>query len=308
MNAKRPEAVGLYDPTFEHDACGVGAVADLSGRPTHATVQRALDVLDALEHRGASGAEIDTGDGAGILIQLPDALLREVAGVELPPPGSYAVGMCFLPKDPVRRGELEALIERTILCEDLALLGWRDVPVDSSVPGPSAAAVEPAIRQVLVGAPPALDQDAFERKLYVTRRIIEKAAGEDLAIPSFSSRTLVYKGMLTSPQLTRYFPDLRDERIASALALVHSRFSTNTFPSWELAHPYRLIAHNGEINTLRGNVNWMRARESQLQSDLFGADLRKLHAGRAPGLAAIRRPSTTCSSCSCWRAARCPTR
>jgi glutamate synthase domain-containing protein 2/glutamate synthase domain-containing protein 1/glutamate synthase domain-containing protein 3 len=283
MHAKRPEAVGLYDPTFEHDACGVGAVADLSGRPTHATVQRALDVLDALEHRGASGAEIDTGDGAGILIQLPDALLREVAGCELPPLGRYAVGMCFLPKDAARRGELEALIERTIICEDLALLGWRDVPVDSSVPGPSAAAVEPAIRQVLVGAPPELDQDAFERKLYVTRRIIEKAAGEDLAIPSFSSRTLVYKGMLTSPQLTRYFPDLRDERIASALALVHSRFSTNTFPSWELAHPYRLIAHNGEINTLRGNVNWMRARESQLQSDLFGADLRKLMPVVRPG-------------------------
>ncbi len=276
MNEKRPEAVGLYDPTFEHDACGVGAVADLSGAASHATVTRALEVLDALEHRGASGAEIDTGDGAGILLQIPDALLREVVDLELPPPGRYAVGMCFLPKDPVRRAEIEHLIERTVHAEDLDLLGWRDVPVDSSVPGPSATAVEPLIRQVFVGARGIEDQDAFERKVYVLRRIVEKHAGADIAIPSLSSRTLVYKGMLTSPQLPDYFPDLRDERIATALALVHSRFSTNTFPSWELAHPYRYIAHNGEINTVRGNVNWMAARESQLQSELFGADLRKV--------------------------------
>jgi len=283
MYAQRPEAVGLYDPTFEHDACGVGAVADLSGEPTHETVRRALDVLDALEHRGASGAEIDTGDGAGILLQLPDDFLREAVDYRLPLPGRFAVGMCFLPKDPIRRAELEKLIERTIHCEDLELLGWRDVPVDSTVPGPSALAVEPAIRQVIVGAPDGLDRDAFERKLYVTRRIIEKAAGADLAIPSFSSRTIVYKGMLTSPQLRRYFPDLRHELTASALALVHSRFSTNTFPSWELAHPYRLIAHNGEINTLRGNVNWMQARESQLASELFGDDLHKLMPVVRPG-------------------------
>ncbi|HKN93074.1 MAG TPA: glutamate synthase large subunit, partial [Thermoleophilaceae bacterium] len=252
-------------------------MADLSGAANHDTVKRALQVLDALEHRGASGAEIDTGDGAGILLQVPHALLREVVDFELPAPGTYAVGMCFLPKDPIRRRELETLIERTVHAEGLELLGWRDVPVDSSVPGPSAAAVEPLIRQVFVGAGEgAADQNAFERKVYVTRRIVEKAAGADIAIPSFSSRTLVYKGMLTSPQLPRYFPDLRDERIASALALVHSRFSTNTFPSWELAHPYRYIAHNGEINTLRGNVNWMAARESQLESELFGEDLRKV--------------------------------
>jgi glutamate synthase domain-containing protein 2/glutamate synthase domain-containing protein 1/glutamate synthase domain-containing protein 3 len=276
MNEKRPEAVGLYDPTFEHDACGVGAVADLSGVAGHATVTRALQVLDALEHRGASGAEIDTGDGAGILLQVPDALLRDVVDFELPPAGRYAVGMCFLPKEPVRRAEIEKLIERAVHAEDLDLLGWRDVPVDSSVPGPSAAAVEPRIRQVFVGAGGIEDQDAFERKVYVLRRIVEKHAGEDIAIPSLSSRTLVYKGMLTSPQLRDYFPDLRDERIATALALVHSRFSTNTFPSWELAHPYRYIAHNGEINTVRGNVNWMAARESQLESELFGADLRKV--------------------------------
>src|SRR3954454_24870831 len=272
MYAQRPEAVGLYDPTFEHDACGVGAVADLSGEPTHETVRRALDVLDALEHRGASGAEIDTGDGAGILIQLPDEFLREAVDYRLPLPGRFAVGMCFMPNDPIRRAELETLIERTVHCEDLELLGWRDVPVDSRVPGPSALAVEPAIRQVIVGAPEQLDRDAFERKLYVTRRIIEKAAGPDLAIPSFSSRPIVYKGMLTSPQLREYYPDLSDERIKSQLALVHSRFSTNTFPSWQLAHPYRLIAHNGEINTLRGNINWMRARESRLLSEAFPGD------------------------------------
>ncbi len=278
MNAQRPEAVGLYDPAFEHDACGVGAVADLSGEAKHETLVRALQVLDALEHRGASGAEIDTGDGAGILLQVPDAFLRDSAPCQLPPAGRYAVGMLFLPKeDATRRTELEQLVERTIEDEGLTLLGWRDVPVDSSVPGPSAAAVEPAIRQVFVGAPePIEDQDAFERKVYVARRVIEKRAGADIAIPSFSSRTLVYKGMLTSPQLPRYFPDLRDPRMATALALVHSRFSTNTFPSWELAHPYRYIAHNGEINTLRGNVNWMAARESQLQSDLFGDDLKKV--------------------------------
>src|SRR5436190_487231 len=284
MNAQRPEAVGLYDPTLEHDACGVGAVADLSGAASHATVARALQVLDALEHRGASGAEIDTGDGAGILLQVPDAFLRAAVDFELPPAGGYAVGMCFLPKDPVRRRELEGLIERTAHGEELDLLGWRDVPLDSAVPGPSAAAVEPLIRQVFVAAGrPADDQNAFERKVYVTRRIAEKAAGPDLAIASFSSRTLVYKGMLTSPQLPMYFPDLRDERIASALALVHSRFSTNTFPSWELAHPYRYIAHNGEINTLRGNVNWMAARESQLHSELFGDDLRKVTPVVQPG-------------------------
>ncbi|HEY7632585.1 MAG TPA: hypothetical protein VH817_17900, partial [Thermoleophilaceae bacterium] len=245
---------------------------------------KALEVLDALEHRGASGAEIDTGDGAGILLQVPDAFLREVTDFELPAAGGYAVGMCFLPKEPVRRRELEKLIERTAHCEDLELLGWRDVPVDSSVPGPSAAAVEPLIRQVFVAAGDDLaDQDAFERKVYVLRRIVEKHAGSDIAVPSFSTRTLVYKGMLTSPQLPQYFPDLRDPRIATALALVHSRFSTNTFPSWELAHPYRYIAHNGEINTVRGNVNWMAARESQLQSELFGDDLGKVTPVVTPG-------------------------
>src|SRR4051812_7772054 len=274
---KRPGAAGLYDPTFEHDACGVGAVADLSNERTHATLQKALWVLDHLEHRGASGAEIDTGDGAGILLQVPDDFLRAETSFELPPHGEYAVGVAFLPNHG-RAQELSALIERVARDEELDFLGWRDVPVDHNVPGPSAAAVEPEIRQFFVTAPGVDDQDALERKVYVVRRLIEKEVGAepDFAIPSFSSRRLVYKGMLTSPQLPRYFPDLRDESVKTALALVHSRFSTNTFPSWELAHPYRLIAHNGEINTLRGNVNWMRARESQMLCDSFGDDLQRI--------------------------------
>src|SRR5215211_3832303 len=281
MTSLRPQAAGLYDPNLEHDACGVGAVASLSGERSHETVERALHVLDHLEHRGASGAEADTGDGAGILLQLPDRFLRDEVDFELPEEGRYAVGVCFLPKDEARRREVEQTIEQTVADHGQRLLGWRNVPVDSSVPGASAAAVEPLIRQVFVGCTLS-DADwkdglAFERKIYVIRRIVERAVPEeDLAIPSFSARTIVYKGMLTSPQLPEYFPELRDERMVSALALVHSRFSTNTFPSWELAHPYRLIAHNGEINTLRGNVNWMRARESQLASDLFGADLPKI--------------------------------
>jgi glutamate synthase domain-containing protein 2/glutamate synthase domain-containing protein 1/glutamate synthase domain-containing protein 3 len=271
---QRPEAAGLYDPSYEHDNCGVGAVACLTGNASHSTVQRALDVLDALEHRGASGAEIDTGDGAGILLQTPHDLLTEVTDFELPPKGQYAAGMVFLPKEPGTRQAIETLIEQTIEQQGQTLLGWRDVPVNHDIPGASAAAVEPTIRQVFIQASPdhQHDQDAFERKLYVIRRQIEKQRGKDIAIPSFSSRTIVYKGMLTSPQLREYYPDLSDPRCTSQLALVHSRFSTNTFPSWELAHPYRYIAHNGEINTLRGNINWMRARESRLLSDAFPGD------------------------------------
>ncbi|MEA2373539.1 MAG: glutamate synthase large chain, partial [Thermoleophilaceae bacterium] len=273
---ERPGAAGLYDPNFEHDACGIGAVADLSNRRSHQTLQKALTVLDRLEHRGASGAEIDTGDGAGILLQKPHEFLKAVVDFELPDAGRYAVGVCFLLPDAQRRAQTEQTVEQVVAEEGQELLGWRDVPVDHDVPGPSAAAVEPFIRQVFVGSTLGHDQDAFERKVYVIRRVIEQRLGEDIAIPSFSSRTIVYKGMLTSPQLPRYFPDLRDERVTTALALVHSRFSTNTFPSWQLAHPYRVICHNGEINTLRGNVNWMRARESQLLSDGFGDDLQKL--------------------------------
>ncbi len=273
-----PGATGLYDPANEHDACGIALVAKLWGEATHAVVEKALDALQNLEHRGAEGADPNTGDGAGILLQIPDAFMRgAVAGIDLPAPGRYGVGVCYLPTDPERRLVLERLIDETIEAEGQRAIWWRDVPVDERHVGETARLCAPVIRQVIVEASEEIeDQGAFERKLYVIRRVIEREAGRDLSLPSFSSRTMVYKGMLTAPQLPRYFTDLRDPRVASRLALVHSRFSTNTFPSWELAHPYRMIAHNGEVNTLRGNINWMHARESQLASDLFGDDLQKV--------------------------------
>ncbi|HUJ91910.1 MAG TPA: glutamate synthase central domain-containing protein, partial [Gaiellaceae bacterium] len=274
----QPQQTGLYDPAFEHDACGVAFVVRLSGEPSHETVERALRAVANLEHRGAQGADPDTGDGAGILLQIPDPFFRGEIGERLPPAGAYGVGTIFLPDDAERRARVEALVEDAVAAEGQELIGWRDVPIDLRFAGTTAAALVPCIRQVVVGASGALaaDQDAFERKLYVIRRLAEQAAGDELVVPSLSSRTLVYKGMLTAPQLAGFFPDLADPRIETALALIHSRFSTNTFPSWALAHPYRMIAHNGEINTLRGNVNWMRARESQLASELFGDDLRKV--------------------------------
>src|SRR5579884_1535263 len=273
-----PGATGLYHPENEHDSCGIALVAKLWGEASHAVVEKALEALEKLEHRGAQGADLNTGDGAGILLQIPDAFLRAAAaGVELPPPGRYGVGVCYLPADAERRVLLEQLIEETIAAEGQRAIWWRDVPVDDRHVGDTARLSAPVIRQVLIEASEDVsDQDEFERKLYVIRRLIERAAGADLALPSFSSRTIVYKGMLTAPQLPRYFGDLRDPRLATRLALAHARFSTNTFPSWELAHPYRLIAHNGEVNTLRGNINWMRARESQLASELFGDDLAKV--------------------------------
>ncbi len=257
--------------------CGVGFVARLDGVPSYETIARALTVLANMEHRGAAGADADTGDGAGILVQLPDAFLRASVPFDLPERGRYGVGVCFLPQLGERRHELERLLEECVRAEGQTVLGWRDVPVRSDVAGRHAQLYAPVIRQLFVGAGDDIaDELALERRLYVIRRVAERAAGAELVVPSFSARTLVYKGMLSAPQLARYFPDLTDDRFASALALVHSRFSTNTFPSWELAHPYRLIAHNGEINTLRGNVNWIRARESQLASDLFGDDLPKV--------------------------------
>jgi glutamate synthase domain-containing protein 2/glutamate synthase domain-containing protein 1/glutamate synthase domain-containing protein 3 len=273
-----PGATGLYHPSYEHDGCGIALVAKLWGEATHAVVEKGLDALEHLEHRGAEGADPNTGDGAGILMQIPDAFLRgAVSGIELPPAGRYGVGVCYLPADPEERLSVEQQIEETIMAEGQRVLWWRDVPVDDRFAGETARLSAPVIRQVFIEAADDVeDQGAFERKLYVIRRVIERAAGPGLSLPSFSSRTIVYKGMLTAPQLPRYFPDLRDPRVASRLALVHSRFSTNTFPSWELAHPYRMIAHNGEVNTLRGNVNWMRARESQLASELFGDDLEKV--------------------------------
>ncbi|MHB1808380.1 MAG: glutamate synthase large subunit [Solirubrobacteraceae bacterium] len=280
---KPPTAVGLYDPRFEHDACGVGMVVRLDGRPTHEVVARAIAALENLEHRGASGADPETGDGAGILMQMPDELLREEVDFELPSAGEYGVLMCFLPREQQSRRRLTQKLEETVAAEGQRVLGWRAVPVDPSQAGRVANESRPEIHQLFVGAGPdgvldgeRFDQDAFERKLYVIRRIVELEGHDDLYIASSSSRTINYKGMLISYQLASFFPDLGDERCASAIALVHSRFSTNTFPSWPLAHPYRVICHNGEINTLRGNINWMRARESELSSALFGEDLAKI--------------------------------
>jgi glutamate synthase domain-containing protein 2/glutamate synthase domain-containing protein 1/glutamate synthase domain-containing protein 3 len=276
-----PAPEGLYHPAYEHDACGVAFVARLDGTASHETVDRALAALSNLEHRGASGADADTGDGAGILLQVPHRFFAEIVD-GLPGAGEYGVGSFFLPRDETRRRELEELVERTVADEGQRFLGWRDVPVDLSQAGTVAGGIAPVIRQAFVGAV-GLDGDAFERKLYVIRRVAELAAGPDLVVPSLSSRTLVYKGMLTAPQLERFYLDLVDPRVETALALVHSRYSTNTFPSWELAHPYRYIAHNGEINTLQGNINWMRARESQLASELFGDDLPKVLPVIRPG-------------------------
>jgi glutamate synthase (NADPH/NADH) large chain/glutamate synthase (ferredoxin) len=285
-NMQPPKAVGLYDPRFEHDACGVGMVARLDNTPTHEVVTRAITALENLEHRGATGADPCTGDGAGILMQMPDELMRGAVEFELPPAGEYGVLMCFLSTDAGVRRKHEALLERAVLGEGQRLLGWRDVPIDEEHTGEVAAACRPVIRQLFVGVGDAQkgDQDAFERKLYVIRRISDLTATEPgLYVTSSSSRTINYKGMLISYQLGQFYRDLRDERCKSALALVHSRFSTNTFPSWELAHPYRVICHNGEINTVMGNVNWMRARESELRSELFGDDLEKILPVVTPG-------------------------
>src|SRR5499427_8636989 len=285
-----PQAQGLYDPRFEHDACGVGFVVNIKGQRSHAVVERGLEVLINLQHRGACGCEANTGDGAGILIQPPDRFLRKVAnalGIGLPPAGRYGVGNVFLPRNAHEREQVRLLIEQTIAEEGQHLLGWRPVPTTTHLLGPSAAATMPVIEQLFVGSAddPAGSSDPmrFERKLYVIRKRVEHAADQmALAerhmfyIPSLSSRTLIYKGMLTADQIQPTFPDLTDPDVESALALVHQRFSTNTFPSWPLAHPYRYIAHNGEINTLRGNINWMRAREGLLQSELFGDDLKKV--------------------------------
>ncbi|WP_329216310.1 glutamate synthase large subunit [Streptomyces sp. NBC_01485] len=265
----RPAAQGMYDPRNEHDACGVGFVANLTGEASHTLVEQALTVLRNLEHRGATGSEPDSGDGAGILTQVPDAFFREVAGFELPEAGGYAVGIAFLPEDGMQ--DAVSQIETIAADEGLTVLGWREVPVAPGLLGATARSTMPAFRQVFVAdgaAEPATGID-LDRKSFVLRKRAEREAG--VYFPSLSARTIVYKGMLTTGQLEPFFPDLSDRRFASAVSLVHSRFSTNTFPSWPLAHPYRFVAHNGEINTVKGNRNWMRARESQLVSDLFGS-------------------------------------
>ena len=308
----------LYEPSFEHDACGFGFVCDIAGRPSHEIVRDALTVLVNLEHRGASGSEKETGDGAGLLLQVPSGFLAAVAaeqGIALPAGGGFGVGMVFLPRDETSRAACVEKVEAALAGEGLALLGWRDVPTDPVGLGETARASQPIIRQVFVARPPELERGAgravanagagdaasaavtdaaapaadadadvaFDRRLFVARRLMEKAVARtalpgrgEFYIPSLSCRTIVYKGMLNSSQLLTFYPDLADPRLASAIAMVHSRFSTNTFPSWARAHPYRYISHNGEINTLRGNVNWIHARQSMFRSSLFGDDLTKV--------------------------------
>src|SRR5579875_3543905 len=273
------QPAGLYDSRYEHDACGVGVIADLSGRGGHDVVTRALAVLCNLEHRGAKGGDPGTGDGAGILTQIPDRFFRAVCGFALPEAGAYAAGIAFLPPDSpqapekgdgapaARREAAVAAIGRLAAAEGLTVLGWRDVPHDPQACGPAARAVMPHIAQLFVAGAGGQRGMELERMAFCLRKRAERETGVYFA--SLSSRTIVYKGMLSAPQLRPFYPDLSDERYGSMLALVHSRFSTNTFPSWPLAHPYRYIAHNGEINTIRGNRNWMRAREAMLASALI---------------------------------------
>jgi glutamate synthase (ferredoxin) len=283
------EQHGLYSGHNEHDACGVGFVAHIKGHKSHAIVQQGLKILENLDHRGAVGADKLMGDGAGILIQLPDALYREemaLQGIELPPPGEYGVGMVFLPKEHASRLACEQAMERAVRLEGQVLLGWRDVPVNRDMPmSPTVREKEPILRQIFIGrGNDVIVQDALERKLYVIRKTASRAIqnlklthSKEYYVPSMSSRTVVYKGLLLANQVGVYFKDLSDVRCVSALGLVHQRFSTNTFPEWPLAHPYRYVAHNGEINTVKGNYNWMKAREGVMSSPVLGADLQKLY-------------------------------
>ncbi|KRB92727.1 glutamate synthase-related protein [Noviherbaspirillum sp. Root189] len=281
-------AQGLYDPSNEHDACGVGFIAHIKGKKSHSVIEQGLLILKNLDHRGAVGADKLMGDGAGILIQIPDQYYREEMakqGISLPPPGEYGVGMVFLPKENASRIACEQEIERAVQAEGQVVLGWRDVPVDIGMPmSPTVREKEPVIRQIFIGrGPDIMVTDALERKLYVIRKSSGHAIqalnllhGKEFFVPSMSARTVVYKGLLLADQVGVYYRDLQDARCVSALALVHQRFSTNTFPEWPLAHPYRLIAHNGEINTVKGNFNWMRAREGVMKSAVLGDDLQKL--------------------------------
>ena len=286
MTLLRPQ--GLYDPRFEHDACGVGFVVNVRGVKSRDIVDKGLTILANLEHRGACGCDPLTGDGAGILLQIPHAFFKKELAAQkhrLPEPGEYGVGTVFLPRETNQRNECLEIFESATRQAGLKLIAWRHVPIDPAECGPQARAVMPEIRQIFIGRDGrrVKDQATLERKLYVVRKVVENRVAasrlpdsESFHVASLSSRTIVYKGLLISWQIPRFYQDLRDPAMDSALALVHQRFSTNTLPSWDRAHPYRFLAHNGEINTLRGNENWMHAREKMFQSALFGEDIEKI--------------------------------
>src|ERR1700691_64114 len=278
---------GLFDPALEKDSCGVGFIADIKGRKSHKIVDDALTILVTLEHRGAVGAAPRAGDGAGILVQWPHKFLAKKAaelGIKLPPPGHYAVGALFMPHEEEWRQQIMATYAEIAAQEGMEILGWRDVPTDNSTLGESVKPTEPVHKQVFLARGPKIkSEDEFERRLYILRKTISGILYRrrdrrmwNYYPVSISCRTLIYKGMFLADQLGTYYPDLHDSDFESALALVHQRFSTNTFPTWSLAHPYRMIAHNGEINTLRGNVNWMAARQASVHSELYGKDISRL--------------------------------
>ena len=284
-----PAPQGLYDPRNEHDACGVGFLVNIRGEKSHRIIEQGIMVLKNLLHRGATGADPETGDGAGLMFQIPDAFFRKVCGplgIELPAAGEYGAGMFFLPRDQERRDRCLRIVETVAAGEGLRIPGWRDVPVDSEVLGRKAREEMPFVAQCFVsGASGA----ALERKLYVVRKQVENQTAPILApkdlfyIPSLSARTIVYKGLMLPKQISAFYPDLNDETLVSSLVIVHQRYSTNTFPSWALAQPFRYLAHNGEINTLRGNRNWMASRENNLQSDVLGDDIRRVLPVIEPG-------------------------
>ncbi|MGA3101384.1 MAG: glutamate synthase subunit alpha, partial [Terracidiphilus sp.] len=290
---RQPQAQGLYHPRDEHDACGMGLVANIKGEKSHEIIRKGLEVLINLTHRGAAGCDPETGDGAGILIQIPHAFFLSQCselGMKLPGPGAYGVAMCFLPVERQNRLQCEGVFERIAQEEGCTVLGWRDTPVNGDAIGREARSSQPYIEQLFIGRPKGLDEEAFERLLYRVRRRTENEIfaseiedKDTFYVPSCSCRTIIYKGLMLAPQIEKFYFELANPLVTSALALIHQRFSTNTFPSWKLAHPYRYVAHNGEINTIRGNVSWMNARQSVLRSSLHGDKINELYPVVVPG-------------------------
>ena len=303
-----PQPQGLYHPRNEHDACGMGLVASIRGEKSHDIIRKGLEVLINLTHRGAAGCDPETGDGAGILIQIPhEFFVRECAklSIQLPEEHAYGVAMCFLPVDKQDRLLCEGVLERIAQEEGLTLLGWRDTPVNGDAVGREARASQPYIEQLFVSRPEGIDEDAFERLLYRIRRRTENEIAaseiedkETFYIPSFSCRTIIYKGLMLAPQIEKFYFELANPLVKSALCLVHQRFSTNTFPSWKLAHPYRYVAHNGEINTIRGNVSWMTARQSVLESPLYDGHIDKHYPVISPDGSDSASSTTRLNFCS----------